>query len=99
MNIYEIKTAEFQGPMDKLLELIEEKQLPITKVNIAEVTADFLEYIKKIGSVHPKILAVFIAVASRLILIKSHNLLPNIEISEEEEGEITDLELSLKHFL
>lgn len=43
-----------------------------------------------------RLLADFIAIASRLILIKSKSLLPDLTISHEEEEEIRDLEERLK---
>lgn len=96
MQAYELKTTEFNGPLDKLLELIEGKQLEITKINLAEVTADFVAYIKTIENLHPKLLADFVAIASKLILIKSHTLLPSLELSKEEEEEMKDLEDRLR---
>lgn len=95
-TVYKLKTANFEGPLEKLLELIEAKDLPITSVSMAEVTADFLEYIKQVSQINKRVLADFIAVASRLILIKSHTLLPQLPLSEEEEEDISDLENRLK---
>ena len=95
---YQIQIQNFEGPMEKLLELIEGKQLPVTSVSLAEVTGDFLEYLKKLKHIHPKVLADFIAVASRLILIKSHTLLPQLQLSADEEGEIAELEERLRKY-
>lgn len=100
---YELTTKTYQGPLEKLLELIEDKKLDITTVSLAEVTADFLGYLEKLQkeaeeshiTVTPEILADFIAVASKLILIKSKAILPSLELSEEEEGDIRDLETRL----
>jgi len=121
MSKYELKLDTFQGPLEKLLELIEAKELEITRLNLAEVTADFLEYIRSLGEIDPdssraraygtsledrgaattigvdsRVLADFITVAARLILIKSHALLPQLELTEEEEGDIAELERRLK---
>ncbi|MDD5547487.1 MAG: segregation/condensation protein A [Candidatus Pacebacteria bacterium] len=95
---YEIKTDKFSGPLDKLLELIEEKKMEITTISLAEVTADFLDYLKSLAeeSKHPSVIADFVVVASRLLLIKSKNLLPSLELSNEEEADIKDLESRLK---
>ena len=82
---YELKTEQFSGPIEKLWELIEEKKLEITELNLAEVTADFLNYLKTIEKVEPKLLADFVVIASRLLLIKSKALLPNLELTVEEE--------------
>lgn len=93
---YEYKTGKFSGPLEKLLELIEERKLDVSELSLAEVTADFLNYLKTLGGASPKILADFVVVASRLVLIKSKNLLPTLQISEEEQADIKDLENRLK---
>lgn len=96
--IYELKTSKFVGPIEKLLELIEAKQLEITEFNLAAVTADFLNYLKTIEKVEPRLLADFVVVASRLLLIKSRTILPYLEISQEEEAEIKDLEERIRFY-
>lgn len=107
MTAYEFKTEKFQGPLDKLLELIESKKLEITEINLAEVTGDFLEYLKTLENPQEgesreeyqerlRILADFIGVASQLILIKSKSLLPDAPLTSDEEAEIKDLEVRLK---
>jgi len=92
---YSFKVGEFQGPLDKLLALIEEKKLPISEVSLADVTEDFLKYLDSLPKVDFAVLADFVAVASRLILIKSKTLLPSLELSEDEESDIKDLERRL----
>ncbi|MEK7574303.1 MAG: segregation/condensation protein A [Patescibacteria group bacterium] len=93
---YELKLEQFSGPIEKLMELIEEKKLEITQLNLARVTADFLIYLTTIEKRAPGILADFLVVASRLLLIKSKALLPNLVLEQEEEEEIKDLEERLK---
>src|SRR3989338_10028367 len=94
---YEFQTTDFRGPLVKLLELIEEKELEITRLNLAEVTADFIAYLERLEhKVHHRELADFVVVAAKLILIKSHALLPNLELSEEEEKDMAELEARLK---
>jgi segregation and condensation protein A len=96
MATYEVKLQSFSGPLDTLLELIEARKLDIATVSLAEVTVDFLEYLKKLGPVtEPAILADFLVVASKLVLIKSKQLLPDLTLSEEEEAGIQDLEARL----
>ena len=95
---YELKTEQFSGPIEKLWELIEEKKLEITELNLAEVTADFLNYLKTIEKVEPKLLADFVVIASRLLLIQSKALLPNLELTVEEEKDIKDLEARLRFY-
>jgi segregation and condensation protein A len=92
---YELKTPEFVGPIEKLLELIEAKKLDSTRLSLSVVTADFLSYLQGLSEISPALLADFIVVASRLLLIKSKALLPEATLSEEEEHDIQDLEARL----
>jgi len=97
MKKYEIKLEEFSGPLDKLLELIEAKEMEITTLSLADVTIDFLNYAKSLGeSVTPVFLSDFLVVAAKLVFIKSKSLIPEIELSSEEEAEMVDLEERLK---
>lgn len=97
---YKSKIGNFEGPLGLLLSLIEERKLFINDVSLAEVTQDYLNYIKNFNelNVEKKIADVsyFILVASTLILIKSKSLLPNLELTEDEEEKIVDLEKRLK---
>jgi segregation and condensation protein A len=93
---YEIETGNFKGPLHTLLEFIEEKKYEITGVNLAKITGDFLEYLKVVENKEPRLLADFIAVAAKLVLIKSKSLIPDLELTPEEEEGIKDLEARLK---
>lgn len=93
---YQLEIGGFKGPLDKLLELIDERKLEITRLNLAEVTADFLIYLEKLEEVSHKELANFVVIGARLILIKSYALLPNLELTQEEEADIAELEKRLK---
>jgi len=100
--MYEVKTNNFSGAMEKLLELIEEKKMDITTVNLSEVTGDFLAHLSRLkkledsGENIERLIADFIVVAARLILIKSKTLLPELKLSEEDEAEMKDFELRLR---
>lgn len=84
--------------MEKLLELIEERKMEIGEISLAQVTDDFLKYLKTLADqeVGMRLMADFIAVASRLILIKSKFLLPDLSLTGEEEESIKDLKRRLK---
>ena len=45
---YELNLEQYQGPLQKLLELIEEKKMEIMVVSLAEVTGGFFDYLKKL---------------------------------------------------
>ncbi len=93
---FTVKTQSFEGPLDLLLELIEKKKLFISDISLAQVTDDFIEHIKNMGDIAIGESAHFILVASTLLLIKSKSLLPNLVLTEEEQGDIRNLETRLK---
>jgi len=89
---YEVRLAVFEGPLDLLLHLIEREELDITKVSLAQVTDQYLEYISLLEQLSAEILADFLVVAAKLLLIKSEMLLPQPPraLGEEEEEDIGD---------
>ena len=95
-DTFQIKTAGFEGPFGLLLDLVEKRKLFINDVSLAQVTEDYLNYINKLGGLHPTEISSFILVASTLLLIKSKSLLPNLDLTKEEEGDIRNLEERLR---
>ncbi len=95
-NAFKVKTSSFEGPFNLLLNLVEERKFFINDVSLASVTEDFLKYMNALGNLGHNELAAFISVASTLILIKSKSLLPNLELTEEEQGDISSLEERLR---
>lgn len=93
---FQIKTPVFEGPLDVLLDMIEKRKLLINDVSLAKVADDFINYIKNLDNFPIADTAHFILIASTLLLIKSRSLLPTIELSEEERGDIVNLEARLK---
>lgn len=96
MNQFALKLPVYEGPLEKLLELIEERTLDVSQLSLAAVTDEFITYLEGLADVPPALLADFIVVASRLILIKSKSLLPSLALTEEEERDIEDLESRLR---
>ncbi len=93
---YTVKAGSFNGPFGLLLELVEKRKLFINDVSLATVTEDYLNYMNKLGGLNPAEVSSFILVASTLILIKSKSLLPNLSLTNEEEGDIHNLEERLR---
>jgi segregation and condensation protein A len=93
---YKVKIAGFEGPFGVLLNLVEKRKLFINEVSLASVTEDYLMYMKNLGSLPSDEIASFIIVASTLILIKSKSLLPNLALTDEEKGDIENLEERLR---
>lgn len=85
---YHVSLPVFEGPLDLLLHLIEGRELDITKVSLAAVTDQYLEYIGTLEKLEAEKLADFLVIAAKLILIKSRMLLPQPpEVAHEDEEE------------
>lgn len=98
MTAFTIKTQSFEGPLDLLLDLIEKRKLFIGDIALAKVTDDFIEHIRKFENMPMDESAHFILIASTLLLIKSKSLLPQLTLTEDEKGDIRDLETRLKMY-
>jgi segregation and condensation protein A len=79
-----------------LLSLIEERKMLISDVSLAQVADDFLTFISEQNTYPVADTAQFIVVAATLLLIKSRALLPVLELTTDEEGDIHDLEKRLQ---
>lgn len=96
--MYNIKIKQFEGPLELLAELISKEELDITRISLAQVADQYLEYLENNEDINLSNLAEFLTVASKLILIKSKLLLPLLVLSDEEEEEILDLEQQLMEY-
>jgi segregation and condensation protein A len=84
-----ITVADFEGPLDLLLYLINKNKLEITDIPIALVTRQYLEYLEIIRALNVAVAGEYLVMAATLIHIKSRMLLPVTESSENPLIEIT----------
>lgn len=96
--IYKVRAGTFEGPLDILLSLIEQRKLFVNEISLAEVTNDYISYVKSLSDTDKNIndVSYFVLIAATLILIKSKSLLPNLSLTEDETEKIVDLESRLK---
>jgi len=92
--MYQLKIEKFEGPLHLLLQLIEQEELDITEVSLAQVTDQYLQYLDKIEEINPGEVADFLVIASKLLLIKSRLLIPTLNLGEEDDA--VDLARQLK---
>lgn len=99
-EVYKIKTERFEGPLELLLSLVEDRKFFVNDVSLAEVTNEYISYVNNISKddalKHIGDVSSFVVVAATLILIKSKSLLPNLTLTKDEEGKITNLEDRLR---
>jgi len=85
LHTYEVRLPEFQGPLAVLLDLIERARLDITRLALAQITEQFLDYVETMPEPPAEVLSAFLVVAARLLYIKSRALLPRPPSPEEPE--------------
>ncbi|MBQ5953690.1 MAG: segregation/condensation protein A [Lachnospiraceae bacterium] len=83
---YNFKLESFEGPLDLLLHLIEKNKVDIYDIPIALITEQYLEAIAQMPDKDLDSMSEFLLMASTLLEIKAHMLLPREE-EEEEEGD------------
>ena len=90
----------FDGPLDLLLNLIERHELDITTISLARVADDYLAQVRSMPTPDAELLSAFIAVAAKLLLIKSAVLLPRPARADEadELEDPTDLTERLRAY-
>lgn len=93
---FQVRTEQFEGPFDLLLSLIQERKLYINEISLANVTDEYLAYVQRPEGMPIAETAQFVWVAATLLLIKSRSLLPNLELTEEEQEDIRELERRLQ---
>src|SRR5512146_876304 len=92
----------FDGPLELLLHLIERNQLEITTISLVAVTDQFVAYLRMWDEPPLPRLAEFVAMAARLLLIKSRSLLPRQprqEVADDETDPLDDAEQLRRHLL
>ncbi len=73
---YQVRTEVFEGPLDLLLRLIQRMELDITRLALAQITDQYLAEVRAMEDRSPEEMSAFLAVAARLLYIKSQALLP-----------------------
>ena len=87
-NAYKIDTPVYQGPLDLLLQLIENAELDITTLALAQVTDQYLKHLEVLQDLPLDEISAFLVIAAKLIQIKSEALLPQQSNVKEEEADL-----------
>ena len=84
------KLDQFEGPLDLLLTLISKNKIDINDIPIAELCAQYMEYINAEENRDIEIASEFLLMASELMLIKSRMLLPKTEDEEDPRASLVE---------
>ena len=87
------KLNEFEGPLDLLLYMIRKNEVNIYDIPIAQITEQYIEYLRDIEVMDLENLTEFHAMAATLLYIKSRTLLPvemDDDYAEDPRAELVD---------
>jgi segregation and condensation protein A len=87
----ELHLESFDGPLELLLLLIEQRRLPITQVSLAQVADQYMAHVHAQPALDADLLADFLVIGGKLLLLKSRALLRTEEPDLEAEEIATDL--------
>jgi segregation and condensation protein A len=87
---HDLKLEKFEGPLDLLLQLIDQEKMDISEIALSKITEQFFTYLDKLEKNRPEELADFLVIAARLIFLKSHNLLQYASPQEESGPALAD---------
>jgi len=87
---YKVKLDIFEGPFDLLVYLIENAQMNIYDIRVAEITNQYVAYVERARTLDVALASEFLVLAASLIEIKSKMLLPRIKINDEGNPEFDD---------
>lgn len=91
-----VHLADFDGPIDLLLQLVREHKLDIKTVHLGDMTSQYLSYLNELPTLDLDLASEFIEVGAILVEIKSKQILPR---AVEEEPEKEDEEELLRQRL
>lgn len=97
---YKVKTDAFEGPLDLLLHLINQLEIDIYDIPVAQITEQYMDYIHTMKELQLDVASEFLVMAATLLEIKSKMLLPNhnkdyddelmIELEEDPREELVE---------
>lgn len=93
-----IRAGSFEGPYDLILDLIDKRKLSVNELSLSQVTDEYIAFVRGHEAFPMEEAAQFIGVAATLLLIKSKSLIPELELSVEEEEDVDDLKRRLKQY-
>jgi len=91
--MYKCKIEQFEGPLDLLLQLIENEELNISEISLSKIADQYVEHVN-VNTIDANELSDFLLIAAKLLLAKSRYLLPFLNTEDDED--IGDLEQRLK---
>ncbi|MDY0408350.1 segregation/condensation protein A [Paracerasibacillus soli] len=83
VETYKVKLDSFEGPLDLLLHLINQYEIDIYDIPMAEISEQYMHYIHTMQHLELNIASEYLVMAATLLAIKSNMLLPKQELDND----------------
>src|SRR5919202_3225653 len=93
---WQVELDLFRGPLHTLLDLIERRELPVTRISLVQVADQFLALVHRSAALDLDLTAEFLHVAARLLWLKSLALLPHAEDEPRDEHDDAEEDLEAR---
>ena len=94
--MYKVRIDKFEGPFDLLIYLLENAKMDIYDIRVAEITEQYIAYLKEMEDLNIEVETEFIVLAAVLIRLKSHMLLPRVSDNPDDDVITEDPRLELR---
>ncbi|MBI3270915.1 MAG: segregation/condensation protein A [Planctomycetes bacterium] len=84
---YKLQIENFYGPLDLLLHLVREEEVPILEIPIARIAEQYIGYLELMRKLDINLAGEFLVMAATLMVIKARTLVPAEALEEEEEDD------------
>jgi len=95
------RLSEFEGPLDLLLYMIRKNEINIYDIPIAQITEQYIEYLRDVDTMDLENLTEFHSMAATLLYMKSKTLLPvemDADYDEDPRAELVDRLIEYQKF-
>lgn len=75
-HTFSVRLNFFSGPMDLLLHLVEQQEVPVSEVDMSAIAEQYLQLVASAEYIDLEQAAEYLVIAATLTAIKSHRLLP-----------------------
>ncbi len=90
-HFFKVQLDQFNGPIDLLLHLVKQNELPIEKISLAKISTQYMQCLEQMRNFDLEVAGEYLVIASTLLSIKSSILLNEpVELVENEDGEMID---------
>ena len=93
--MYKVKLEVFEGPFDLLYHLIQKNEIDICDVSLAQITEEYLEYIRAMQVLDLNLAGEFLVLAVALVELKVKTLMPKPVSALLEEDDSYDFQQDL----